>query len=180
MNRDQSIGLMIQLEGGEANVKGDPGGHTKYGITQATLTAITKQFSDPSGGLLSLPTNVADLTADEATAIYRAVDWEQIHGDDLPGALAPLVLNSAVNMGEPTAVRLLQDCLGMQTDGVLGPHTLAAIGSWRSSYMPGQTLAEEFAAHVGVKYASLYTREGQFELGWLRRLFRVYTLAVLT
>ena len=40
MNRDQAIGLMIQLEGGYANVAGDPGGRTKYGITQATKTTI--------------------------------------------------------------------------------------------------------------------------------------------
>jgi len=52
------------------------------------------------------------------------------------------------------------------------------VQAWRSPYMPEQTLAEEYAAHVGVKYASLYARQGQFELGWMRRLLRVYTLAV--
>lgn len=176
MNRDQAITLMIQLEGGYANVKGDPGGRTKYGITQATLDSVRPV----AGYNFSMPADVSDLTPQQASWIYRTVDWAQIHGDELPGALAPLMLNAAVNMGEPTAVHLLQECLGMQTDGVLGPHTLAAVASWRSSYMPGQTLAEEYAAHVGVKYASLYAKEGQFELGWLRRLFRVYTLAVLT
>jgi lysozyme family protein len=175
MNKDQAIGLMIQLEGGYANVAGDPGGCTKYGITQATLTVF---LSSRLHEFDTWPHDVKDIIPAQAAAIYGAVDWEAIHGDDLPSTLAPLVLNSAVNMGEPTAVRLLQECLGMQMDGVLGPHTLAAIDSWRSSYLPGQTLAEEFAAHVGVKYASLYAREGQFELGWLRRLFRVYTLAV--
>lgn len=177
MNRDQSIALMIQLEGGYANVKGDPGGRTKYGITQATLTLF---LSSRLALFDTWPHDVADLTPTQAATIYRAVDWDVIHGDDLPGALASLMLNAAVNMGEPTAVHLLQECLGMQTDGVLGPHTLAGVVSWHSSYLPGQTLAEEFAAHVGVKYASLYAKEGQFELGWLRRLFRVYTLAVLT
>jgi|SRR5271170_1812660 len=173
MNRDQCIGLMIKLEGGEANLKGDPGGHTKFGITQATLTSLQGKNIGAN-----LPANVAQLTEDDAYAIYRAVDWALIHGDELPGALAPLVLNSAVNQGEPTAVALLQECLGVPVDFVVGPHTLAAVAGWHSPYMPGQTLAEEYAAHVGVKYASLYAKEGQFELGWLRRLFRVYTLAV--
>lgn len=173
MNRDQCIGLMIKLEGGEANLKGDPGGHTKYGITQATLTGLQGK----NVGAV-LPLNVAQLTEDNAYVIYRAVDWALIHGDDLPGALAPLVLNSAVNQGEPTAVALLQECVKVPVDFRMGPQTLAAVKAWRSPYLPEQTLAEEYAAHVGVKYASLYAKEGQFELGWLRRLFRVYTLAV--
>jgi lysozyme family protein len=175
MNRDQCIALMIRLEGGMANLKGDPGGRTKYGITQATLTLF---LSSRLSYFESWSSNVDDLTSEQAALIYQAVDWDQIHGDELPGALAPLVLNSAVNQGEPTAVGLLQTCVGVPVDFVMGPRTLAAVAAWKSAYLPEQTLAEEFAAHVGVKYASLYTKEGQFELGWLRRLLRVYTLAV--
>jgi lysozyme family protein len=176
MNKAQAIGIQIQLEGGEANLKGDPGGHTKFGITQATLDHLNTGTNWVG---VKLPSNVSSLTEDMAYAIYDKIDWQQIRGDDLPGALAALVLNCAVNMGEPEAVVLLHECLKLQ-GGIIGAETIAAVKSWRSSYMPGQTLAEEFAAHVGVKYASLYAREGQFELGWLRRLFRVYTLAVST
>lgn len=175
MNRDQCIGLMIKLEGGEANLKGDPGGHTKFGITQATLTSLQGK----NVGAV-LPLNVAQLTEDNAYAVYRAVDWALIRGDDLPGPLAALMLNSAVNQGEPTAVALLEECLGMPVDFLMGPKDLEAVKTWHSRYMPGQSLAEEYATHVGVKFASLYAKEGQFELGWMRRLFRVYTLAVST
>jgi len=171
MTRDGAIALQIRLEGGYANVKGDPGGRTKYGITQATLTNY--RVKNPE-----LPPDVADLTPEQATEIYRTVDWDVMHCDDLPPALAALMLNSAVNQGEPTSVALLQECVKVPVDFRMGPQTLAAVKAWRSPYMPEQSLAEEFAAHVGVKYASLYAKEGQFELGWLRRLFRVYTLAV--
>lgn len=173
MNKAQAIDLMILLEGGETNLAGDPGGHTKYGIIQRTLDNLQIPMRE-----YDLPVNVADLTAEQAFVIYDKVDWQQIHGDELPGTLAPLMLNAAVNEGEPTAVGLLQECIGVTVDYTMGPHTLEAIKTWKSRYMPGQTLAEEFAAHVGVKYASLYAKEGQFELGWMRRLFRVYTLAV--
>ncbi len=172
MTRDEAIALMIRLEGGESNLKGDPGGHTKFGITQATLTSLRTKQS------VVLPLDVADLLPGDAAYIYRSVDWALIRGDELPHALAPLVLNSAVNQGEPTAIALLQECVGVPVDFLMGPKTLEAVQAWRSPYMPEQTLAEEYAAHVGVKYASLYAREGQFELGWLRRLLRVYTLAV--
>jgi lysozyme family protein len=178
MTRDEAIALMLQLEGGEANVKGDPGGHTKYGITQATLDSV-RWRSFP----IVLPANVTDLLPGDAAYIYRGVHWCSIRGDDLPPTLAPLVLNAAVNMGEPRAVMLLQEAVGAPTTGNLGNLTLAAIRSWRSPYGHGQTLAEEYAAHVAARYAFIDNKNAvltQFELGWFRRLFRVYTLAVST
>lgn len=173
MNRDASIELMIRLEGGYSNNPGDPGGRTKYGITQRTLDSLQHRALP-----CVLPTDVSQLTPDQAHVIYQAVDWADIHGDDLPGALAPLMLNAAVNMGEPTAIGMLQDCVNVPRDAVMGPRTLAAVHGWHSPYMPEQTLAEEFCAHVGTHYAALNAQEGQFELGWFRRLMRVYTLAV--
>lgn len=174
MNRDQAIGLMIRLEGGFVDNPRDPGGATNHGITQTTLDAVRGRDLVPG-----LPLKVRDLTPDQAAAVYRTVEWAEIHGDELPATLAPLVLNTAVNMGEPEAVKLLQECLGfVNPTGFLGPETLGRVHGWRSPYLPEQTLAEEYAAHVGVRYASLYAREGTFELGWLRRLFRVYTLAL--
>lgn len=169
MNRDACIALMLRLEGGYVNDPRDPGGATKYGITQKTLSATN---------LGGMPMNVKDLTPEQATIFYTTTDWKNIQGDALPGALAPLMLNAAVNMGEPTAIGMLQDCVGVPRDAVMGPRTVTAVSSWRSSYMPEQTLAEEFCAHVGVRYATLNAREGQYELGWFRRLMRVYTLAV--
>jgi lysozyme family protein len=171
MTRDEAIALMLRLEGGEANLKGDPGGHTKYGITQRTLDAVRLTTT------YNLPANVADLTPNDAAFIYRTVQWVHIRGNDLPTGLAPLVLNAAVNMGEPRAIMLLQEVVGVEADGAFGSRTFDAMNGWHSSYMPEQTIAEEYAAHAAVQYAKLYNSEGQFELGWLRRLFRVYTLA---
>lgn len=174
MNREQAIALQIRLEGGYSDDPNDPGGATKYGITQTTLDAVRGR--DLVAGL---PAKVRDLTPDQAAAIYRTTDWAEIRGDELPETLAPLVLNVAVNMGEPEAVKLLQECLGfVNPDGIMGPATLGRVHVWRSFYLPTQTLAEEYAARVGVRYASLYAHEAGFELGWLRRLFRVYTLSL--
>lgn len=166
---------MIRLEGGYADNPKDPGGATKYGITQRTLDAVRMS------GLttVTLPVDVRALTTDQAAAIYLTTDWAQIHGDELPHALAPLMLNAAVNFGEPRAVMVLQSCLpGVPQTGFLGEQTLTAIQFWRSPYLAEQSLAEEFAARAAVRYASLYASEGEFELGWLRRLFRVYTLSL--
>lgn len=176
MNRDAAISLMLLLEGGEANLAGDPGGHTKYGITQRTLDAVRGVMTDAEDP--ELPANVGDLTPEQATAIYRQVQWVHIRGNDLAPPLACLMLNAAVNMGEPRAIMLLQQACDIPADGAFGTQTLNAVSAWRSRYMPGQTLAEEFAARCAGRYATLNGAEGQFELGWMRRLFRVYTLAV--
>jgi lysozyme family protein len=179
MIRDAAIALMTDLEGGYVDNPADPGGATNHGITQRTLDLIRAGHSTLADHVvLVLPTSVRDLTAAQATLIYRAVDWDAINGDQLPAALALLMLNAAVNMGEAAAVRILQECLGVNQDGVMGPHTLAAVGSWRSAYLPAQTLAEEYAARCAVHYAMLSGRLMTFELGWMRRLFRVYTLAL--
>jgi lysozyme family protein len=66
MNRDDAIALMLRVEGGEVNAAGDPGGHTKYGITQRTLDAV-RGLAFP----IVLPANVADLLPGEAAYIYR-------------------------------------------------------------------------------------------------------------
>lgn len=172
VSRDTLIGLMLKLEGGYVNNPTDPGGATKYGITQRTLDSL--RSSPPC----RLPATVDQLTPDAATTIYRVIDWDKIAGDSLPPALAALMLNSAVNQGLPTAVMLLQGIVSVKCDGIMGPGTLAAVQSWRSSYLPEQTLAEEFAARAAVRYARLDAQEDQFELGWFRRLIRVYTLVL--
>lgn len=171
MTKDQAIALMIRLEGGFVDNPDDPGGATKYGITQRTLTAHRYDFSPP------LVANVQDLEPITAAQIYSVVQWHNIAGDFLPGPVAALMLNTAINMGEPTAIGLLQECVGVASDYRLGPKTLAAVTNWKSKYQPDQTLGMEFAAHVAAHYAQLEAREGQFELGWFRRLFLVYTLA---
>ena len=175
MTRDQAIALMLRVEGGEANLTGDPGGHTKYGIIQRTLDAVRGIMTDAEDPIW--PASVGDLTPGQATAIYRNVQWVHIRGNDLDPALAVLMLNAAVNMGEPHAIMLLQEAVGVTADGAFGSGTLGAVEAWHSPYMPEQTLAQEYAAHAARRYAQLNATEGQFELGWFRRLFLVYTLA---
>jgi len=173
MNATDAIALMLRLEGGYVDNPADPGGATKYGITQRALIGVrSRLYGHP------LPASVADLTADQATLIYQTVQWHDIAGDYLPAALACVMLNSAVNQGTPTAIELLQTMLGVVVDGIMGPNTVAAVHRWASPYDPAQSIAEEFCAHMAARYARLDTSEDQFELGWYRRLFRVYTLAV--
>ena len=71
-----SLRLTLQFEGGYSDHPADPGGATKYGITQAVLAEwrgrqVSKQ-------------EVRDLARSEAEAIYRRNYWDAVGGDELP------------------------------------------------------------------------------------------------
>lgn len=167
MTRDDIISFVIGIEGGYVNNPTDPGGATNFGVTQRYLDRAR------ANGFTSFPASVADLTMAQAAALYQADEWAAIHGDQLPPALALLAFDTAVNEGPGRAVLILQQSLGVTADGVLGPGTLAAAAS------AGAKVCAEYAARRGVAYAQLDATEGQFELGWMRRLVKVYTQAIL-
>ena len=166
MTRDQIIARIIGIEAGYVDNPRDPGGATKYGVTQRYL-------DEHRGRVPGLPASVADLTIAEATALYVADEWAEIQGDALPWPVAYLVMDTAVNSGAAEAVKLLQQALGLAVDGNLGPVTVAAAN--RGSV---EDLCIEFAARRGVHYASLCATLAQFELGWMRRLIRSCITAV--
>lgn len=119
-NMTPAANLVISAyEGGFVNDPKDPGGATKYGITQAALAqhrghAVTVQ-------------DVRDLTLGEAAEIYGAVYWPSIKGDDLPGGVDLFAFDVAVNSGRQRAVLFLQRAVHTSADGQLGPVTLAAV-----------------------------------------------------
>jgi lysozyme family protein len=97
----------------------DPGGATMGGITQDEYDAWRK--------LLGLPTqDVKLITQAEGYAIYHANYWLP----ECPGLSAGLDLqffDSAVNQGQEEATRILQVALGVESDGIFGPTTAAAV-----------------------------------------------------
>ncbi len=107
---NRCISLILAEEGGLSNHRQDPGGLTKYGISQRSYPTL----------------NIAALTLSEAQALYRRDYWNPIHGDELPSGLDLLMLDCAINQGVVTAIQLLQQAIRIQDDGLLGPKTLAA------------------------------------------------------
>jgi lysozyme family protein len=71
--------------------------------------------------------DIASLTRAEAEAIYRREYWAPIRGDALPGPLAVMVLDAAINCGVGAAARLVQQAVGVFEDGVIGAMTLNGV-----------------------------------------------------
>lgn len=167
MTRDDILAFVIVIEGGYVNNPADPGGATKYGVTQRYYDDRKARGTVPAG----YPDSVADLTTAQASQLYATDQWVQVRGDDLPPLLQLMAVDCAVNQGGPTACLLLQDAAGVTKDGHIGPATLAAI----HAVDPVRLLLR-----FGVARAMRYIKGNPlFLLGWIRRLFRVYTATLL-
>ena len=110
MNFDQAFERLIGHEGVLSNDPRDPGGLTKYGISERSYPGV----------------NVAALTLDEAKAIYLRDFWAPL--PDIPGAAKFQLFDVAVNSGVRTALKMLQRAIGVTDDGVFGPISQAALG----------------------------------------------------
>ncbi|WP_134497668.1 glycoside hydrolase family 108 protein [Microvirga pakistanensis] len=115
----KALAFVLRHEGGFSDHPRDPGGATNYGITRETLSRARGQ-----------PVSVDDvrhLDIDEASAIYRRFYWDAVRADELPPGLDLALFDLAVNSGPGRAVRLLQQVLGIEADGLIGPITLEAV-----------------------------------------------------
>lgn len=120
---EQCLAAVLKEEGGFSDHPADPEGATNMGITRRTLAA----WRGVSPWQSLDPAEVKALTREEAARIYRARCWEAVAADHLPVGLDLAVFDFAVNSGPVRAVRTLQELLGTDPDGILGPRTLGAI-----------------------------------------------------
>lgn len=119
---DRAIARVFAHEGGYVDHPHDPGGATNRGITLKTLAkwrGVDWRYLPKS--------EVYNLTADEAKAIYKARYWDSVRGDDLPAGLAYAMFDYGVNSGPRRAIIALQSILGVTADGIIGGMTLRAI-----------------------------------------------------
>ena len=151
----ECLKIILAEEGGLSNHRQDPGGLTKFGISQRAYPHL----------------DIANLTIEQASAIYQRDYWQPIRGDMLPAGLDLLMLDCAVNQGSATAILLLQTALGIKADGVIGPVTLTKA----SQAMPDLLIT--FAAERALRY-EFNRNEETFGRGWYRRLFKLQNLAV--
>lgn len=154
------VEMILAHEGGTyTNHPADKGGPTKWGITIPVLRAHRGRFVDAS--------DIQALTRDEAAEIYTRLFIRPFDG--LPDTVRSNVIDMGVNAGVDRAARLLQQCIGVDVDGRVGPVTrLVAISrDWNPFY-------------VGFRlsfYESILTRDPSqavFRKGWRARALSFY------
>lgn len=118
-NYDEAIRLLLISEGGNDDDPQDPGGRTSRGILQREWN-IWRQTHP------GLPEDVWAAPQDQVIAIYKQNYWDKLHCDDLPSGVDYAVFDYGVNSGIVRAAKVLQNFVGVEQDGVIGPLTIAA------------------------------------------------------
>ena len=113
MDFEIAIERVLSNEGGYVNDPKDPGGETQWGISKRSYPDV----------------DIANLTREEAKAIYKRDFWDKVRGADLHEDVAFQVLDFAVNSGGSVAIQYLQRAAGVADDGHIGPVTIEAVNN---------------------------------------------------
>ena len=152
---DSALDWIFRAEGGWANIPGDRGGPTRYGISSVAFPHV----------------DLETLTREEAAAIYRRVFWYGMHCDELYYEHVRLLLfDCAVLFGVPGATRVVQYVLGVKADGVFGPVTLQALKWAVPSNLVEGVLKRRLRFHL---LQAQQPDQSQFLHGWLNRLLEL-------
>lgn len=155
-NFEASLARVLEHEGGFSDHPKDPGGVTNLGVTLRTWKEWVRH-----------PVTVEDmkkLTPEKVAPMYLRKYWIPAGCDSLPVGVDYVVFDFAVNAGPGRAAKTLQEFVGVRTDGIVGPQTLAAIKAVgeRQVIVGFTQLRDKF-------YRSLPTFD-VFGKGWLRRV----------
>jgi lysozyme family protein len=158
MNFDAAFDVLVKHEGDFSAHKSDPGGQTRYGITEAVARRVGYR-----GDMRELP-------LDLAKRIYREDYWSAVRAEQLPPAVRYAVFDAAVNSGPAQSVRWLQRALGVTDDGVIGPQTLSAANQANPDALRARLVAQRlrFMTNLGAF--------DDFGRGWTRRCCDILTM----
>lgn len=154
---ESAIIKVLKDEGGYVDHPADPGGATKYGISQRSYPNV----------------DIKNLTVEQAKDIYYKDFWKTGPYDSIAfSPLAEKVFNTAVNAGNSRAFKLLQQAVNacggnLVVDGAVGPKTIAAINS-----RVGAQLLEAYRKEQAAFYQAIVARDPSqkvFLKGWLAR-----------
>jgi lysozyme family protein len=152
MNFDECFAALISHEGDFADLENDPGGKTRFGVTEAVARA-----AGYGGDMRQLPLSLAK-------TIYRSQFWDAVRGDELPDGVRYYVFDAAAASGVRQSILWLQRALGVAADGVLGPVTLAAAHVANPDRLKARLLSQRLRFMAGLSNWPSFSR------GWSRRV----------
>jgi lysozyme family protein len=109
-NFNRCLDEVLKHEGGYVNHPRDPGGETNLGISRRSYPKE----------------DIKGMTRERAAFLYRRDFWNAVRGDDLPAGLDLVAFDAAVNSGVSRGAKWLQQALGVEVDGKIGPATIEA------------------------------------------------------
>lgn len=167
-----AVHYTLDAEGVFSDHSWDPGGATKYGITEG----LGRRYGVE---------DIRSLTVSGAVEIYRREFWEGMHLEEIAEAswrVAVEIFDTAVNTGQSRATKILQEALAtvfdrpLQIDGRLGPLTRRAARSVAAKYEPNLVAALngfQFAYYLWLLRQGHPAAKNSIK-GWMLRLETPY------
>lgn len=157
---EKALKYILENEGTYSNNKNDNGGATNFGISEKFLKSI------------GISKNVKTLKLEEATKIYEKYFWisnsfHKIKNENI----AIKLFDMSINFGGKTAIKMLQQNIGVFQDGIIGQKTLSAIESFSEA-----EILEGLIKTCEKRYQKIIERNPSqkiFEKGWMKRAKRI-------
>lgn len=167
-NYASSFAVVQMHEGGSAftDDPNDPGGATKYGVTQGTYDDYRFHKDLPKQ-------TVANATQEEAAEISKTGYWDQMLCDELPSGVDLSLMDMGYNAGPSRAIKILQEILRLPADGIVGPETIGAAHAVKD---PGM-LCTTYAVGRMDYYEQLSTWP-TYGKGWSRRTYETEDISI--
>ena len=156
----KAFNYMVKNEGGYVNNSSDPGGETKYGISQRSYPNL----------------NIRQLSLKDAEKIYFCDYWLKGKFEQIPDEnVATQLFDLSVNLGIRASTIVLQRALrsvgiNVVEDGLLGSQTLSGVIFSKPSNLLAAIKSE--AAGYYRLIAAKNPRQQKFLNGWLNRAYR--------
>lgn len=147
---DDAFSALLGNEGGYVDNTADPGGATRWGVTERVARAW------------GYTGDMKDLPIDTAKAIAKKNYWDAYQCDQFDPRIGFQVFDTAYNGGHPA--QWLQQAVGVAADGVIGSITVAAVRA-----ADPMKIVLLFNASRLLYYTSLGAW-GSFGKGWSNRI----------
>jgi lysozyme family protein len=147
---NEAVKITLSFEGGYTEYENDPGGPTNFGITQSDMPGV----------------DMRTITQQQAIDYYQEHYWKPLYSQIENQAVANKLFDMGVNLGVGTAIKMLQEVIGVPVDGSFGPNTLAATNE------AGEELLPAYKARLVKHYQAVVAtdpEDAEFLVGWLRR-----------
>ena len=152
MNFLTAFDKLLKHEGGYSDHAADPGGKTRYGITEAVAREVGYR-----GDMRELPLELAQ-------RIYKERYWDAVQAESLPPDVRYIVFDGAVNSGVAQSSKWLQRACGVHDDGVIGPVTIRAASTLHAEGLKRRILAQR------LRFMAKLPNWPAFSRGWSNRI----------
>lgn len=133
------------------------------GETFATSFGVTAMTWKSAVNLRLVSGSIDNATKAQCETILRGMYWVKCHCPDLPLGVDLMCFNDAMLTGVSHAAGLLQRCVDVKDDGVIGPITLLAVRGIQPELLISKLRAADEKYLSELHNAPLYLR------GWDRR-----------